>query len=198
MRGPTVAVAVLGVLVSAGCGGSASPVGTGSTPEPTNTAGGPPSPGNVNCPNGLQPRAGLTRFGSFVGTWQALNHQDPKATADYTADRIPGRITIRCSNDNHVIVEQLHLSGPMQADAALALATGELPDDAKQLYGHQHPGCRTLQYQSVYLSKELGADDPPGVAGIELEGGGATYDPNAVTTVLMDLLDAPGQDANGC
>ncbi len=180
------------------CGSSSSSSGSATT-STTPPATGVPSPGNVNCPDGKQPQPGLTRFGSFIGTWQALNHQDPKATASYAAARIPGHVGIRCSNDNHLIVEQLYLDQPTTADKALALAVAELPEDAKQLYDHPHPSCRTLQYQSQQLAKELGPDDPQGVIGIELlNATSATYDPSAVGLAILDLLDAPGEDTNGC
>ena len=86
----------------------------------------------------------------------------------------------------------------MSAEAALQLALGELPDDAKQLYDHTHSGCRTLQYQSAELAHELGSDDTDGRVGVELEGESANYDGNAVSLVLMDLLDTLGEDASGC
>jgi hypothetical protein len=187
-------LAVTGCILVIGCG-SVSPSSTAPSPGAATTR----DPGNENCPDGKAAQSGLASFGAFIGKWQSIHTQDPHATADYTISSVPGHIAIRCSTDNYVIVEQIFLSAPMPATQALSIGLNELPKDAKNVYDHPHDGCRTLQYQSQQLAQQLGLDDNDGRVGIELEGDATKpYDPASVTLILIDFLDALGEDTHGC
>lgn len=155
-------------------------------------------PGNVNCPDGKSAVPGLENFGAYIGTWQAIHHKDPQASSEYTIRSVHGRIAVRCSTDDYVIVEQVFLDAPATAAQALRIALNELPNDAKQVYDHTHSGCRTLQYESQQLAQQLGPDDNDGRVDITFEGDGGTFDASAVTHIFIDMLDKLGDDSQGC
>ena len=192
MRGQA-GLVVVACLLLVGCG-SESPGSAAASPGAVTTQ----DPGNENCPDGKSAQAGLVSFGAFIGTWQSIHKQNPHATAEYTISSVPGRIVARCSTDSYVIVEMIYLNGPMPAAQALAIGLKELPKDAKNVYDHMQAGCRTLQYQSVELAHQLGPDDNDGRADITLEGEGAIYSQASVTLILIDVLDALGEDTQGC
>ena len=193
MTVPTRAVVTALAVLMLACGSSEpAPTATPTSPGPAR------DPGNVNCLEGQPAHPGLARFGALIGTWQSAHHQNPKATADYTTEAFLGHINIRCSTDNHVIVEQLHLASPRSADEAVQVALAELPDDAVQVYDHTHPACRTLQFQSQQLAQQLDGNDSDGRVGVELESESAAYTPDQITLVLIDLLDNLNEDTQGC
>jgi hypothetical protein len=186
-------LAVTGCFLLVGCG-SESPGTAATSPSAITTR----DPGNENCPDGKSAQPGLANFGAFIGTWQSIHTQNPQATAEYTINSVPGHIVARCSTDSYVIVEQVFLNAPNSAEQAIAIGLTELPKDSKNVYDHTHTGCRTLQYQSQELARQLGPDDNDGRVDITLEGDSATYIPASVNLILMDLLDALGEDSQGC
>lgn len=198
MRFSVLSAVAGGACLLISCGGesasSPSTAAASSSPSAVSTR----DPGNVNCPKSVPARPGLDRFGAYIGTWQVIHTQDPQYISDYTITGVPGHIVARCSTDNYVIAEEIFLDSPTSASSALALGVNELPGDQKQIYDHTHSGCRTVQYQSQQIAQQLGPDDNDGRAAITLEGAGAAaYDSAAVSIILIDELDALGND-QGC
>ena len=71
-----------------------------------------------------------------------------------------GRVEVRCSGDDFVIEEQIHPRDQAPAGSALRIALTDVPDDARKIYDHLHVACRTLQYASTKLARQLARDDP--------------------------------------
>jgi hypothetical protein len=96
------------------------------------------------------------------------------------------------------------MNPPVVAATAVGLALAELPADVKLVYDFTQTQCRNLQYQSQTLASEMGADNPDGIADIQLEsplsstGLGLTFQPDSVETAHIDLLDASGVKPTGC
>ena len=154
--------------------------------------------GSVDCPSGKAARAGLQNFGAYIGTWDANRPHDPTVASDYVIGIVPGHVSVRCSTDDFVVVEQLHPRFQVPAGTAVRVALTELPDDSEKVYDHTHPGCRVLQYRSHQLAQQLGADDPDGRVDIVFTSESTTYNAAAVRTIVLDLGDRLGVDARAC
>jgi hypothetical protein len=155
-------------------------------------------PGQVDCPDGRKARPGLKNFGAYIGTWQINHRRDPQLSTAYEIGTIPGRVTVSCSTDEFVVVEAIYPRNQSPAGQALRVALTDLPDDSTKLYEHAHSGCRTLQYQSRELARQLGADDNDGRVTVTLESQTATYNAASVYLILIDLHDTLGQDTTLC
>ena len=182
------ALACIGVAASCVAPGASAPSAAVSTNEPA----------NVDCPGGKPARAGLHAFGAFIGTWDASRPHDPLVASDYPIGMIAGHISIRCSTDGFVIVEHMHPMFQSPAGQALRVALTELPDDSERVYDHTHQGCRTFQYRSKVLARQLGPEDNDGRVDIVFRSDGATYNPASVRTIDLDLADRLGADTRGC
>jgi hypothetical protein len=156
------------------------------------------SAGPVSCPAGQPDRSGLSNFGAYIGTWQANHLQVPQSTSYYTNATVPGRVTVRCSTDGYVVVEEIHLMFHVTAGGAFQIALSELPADATKVYDHAHAGCRSLQYKSPRLAQQLGSHDGDGLADIRFRGDGATYNPTSVSFLMIGVIDKLGADAGVC
>ena len=177
----------MGCLVLVGCR-------TPGAPATAPTAGG----GTIECPADKQERTGLNNFGAYIGTWQANHRQVPESTAYYTTATVPGRVTVRCSTNGYVVVEEIRLMFHVTAGAAFQIALTELPADATNVYDHSHAGCRSLQYRSPRLADQLGADDRDGLADIKFQSDEATYNTASVSLIVIDVLDKLGADTGAC
>jgi hypothetical protein len=165
--------------------------------------GGAPSvttydPGSVQCPDGKPPRAGLQNFGAYIGTWDANRPHDPTVTSDYVIGIIAGHVSVRCSTDDFVVVEQIYPQFQAPAGTAVRVALTELPDDSEKVYDHTHASCRVLQYSSQKLARQLGADDTDGRVDIVFTSESTAYNSAAVKTIILDLGDRLGADARVC
>lgn len=143
-------------------------------------------------------RSGLSNFGAYIGTWQANHRQVPQSTTYYTNATVPGRVTVRCSADGYVVVEEIRLMFHVTAGGAFQIALTELPADATKVYDHAHRGCRSVQYQSPRLAEQLGAVDGDGLADIKFHSDGAAYNPASVSLVIIDLRERLGLDTGTC
>ena len=143
-------------------------------------------------------REGLANFGAYIGTWQANHQPDPSVPGAYRLGGAVGRIEIRCSPGGFVIAEEIFPRNQTVAGLALRLALSEIPDDAREIYDHMHAGCRTLQYESTRLARQLGADDRDGHVGFSLESDGPSYNPASVTLIRIDVTDVLGGDSRAC
>ena len=143
-------------------------------------------------------RDGLTNFGAYVGTWQASHERDASVPGAYRLGGAQGRIEIKCSPDGFVIAEEIFPRNQTVAGLALRLALSEIPDDARTIYDHLHPGCRTLQYQSAKLGRQLGASDRDGHVSFSLESDSPDYNPASVTLIRIDATDILGADSREC
>jgi len=175
--------------------------GSGREVQPPATAG---DIGNINCPTEAGSANGLTGFGATIGAWNATHERDPQYLS-WGPKLRDGRRTypiVRCSNDGRVIAIERHIYPPVTATKALASARTELPVDVKLIYDFTQAQCRNLQYQSQTLASEMGADNPEGIADIQLEsplvGSEATYHATTVDTAHIDLLDPLGIKPDGC
>ena len=157
-----------------------------------------PTPPALVCPEGLPARAGLTNFGAFIGTWQAMHARDPQNGSDYKLGAALGRVEVRCSAGGFVIEERIHQLNQTPAGSALRLALTDVPDDARKIYDHTHEGCRTLQYASAKLARQLADDDRDGHLSITFESDGPTYNPASVTVIRIDVVDILGGDSQRC
>jgi hypothetical protein len=155
-------------------------------------------PGEVACPDGKSAKAGLQNFGAYIGTWDANRPRDPTVTSDYVIGIIAGHVSVRCSTDDFVVVEQIHPQFQAPAGTALRVALTELPDDSEKVYDHTHASCRVLQYSSRKLARQLGADDTDGRVDIVFTSESAAYNSAAVKTIILDLGDRLGADARAC
>ena len=97
-----------------------------------------------------------------------------------------------------MIAEEIHPRDQTVAGLALRLALSEIPDDGRKIYDHTHRGCRTLQYESAKLARQLGVDDRDGHVGFSLESDGAVYNPASVTLIRIDVTDVLGGDSRPC
>jgi|GEM_PF-3887450 hypothetical protein len=162
--------------------------------------------GNVNCSTDAGPATGLTKFGATIGAWNATHVRDAQylSWGPLLPDGERTYPTVRCSTDGRVIVIQVHMNPPVAAATAVGLALAELPADVKMVYDVTQAQCRNLQYQSQALASEMGADNPDGIADIQLEsplpsaGLGLTFQPDSVETAHIDLLDAYSVKPTGC
>ena len=109
-----------------------------------------------------------------------------------------GWINVRCSTSGYVISEELHPLHQTPAGLALRLALSDIPDDSRKIYDHSHPGCRTLQYQSTKLARQLGADDRDGHVGFTFVSDGPAYNPVSISIIYLDTLDVLGADTRLC
>ncbi len=159
-----------------------------------------PSPGPdtaaVVCPDGKPAHTGLSAFGAYIGTWQA-NHQRGPQGSDYTLGTVSGRVSVRCSPADFVVVEAIDLTFDVPGGRALQYALSELPADSKRVYDHTHPACRQLQYQSRRLASQLGAEDPAGLADIVLQSSTNTYI-SSVAVVTLETATTLNSDARPC
>ncbi len=163
--------------------------------SPSTPANNPPA--GMQCPDGRPARSGLQNFGAYIGTWQGSRTHDSQFPSDYVIGTIPGHVAVRCSKDGYVIAEQIHPLFQSPAGQALRVALSDIPDDGKKVYDHVHARCRVLQYSSLELAHQLGADDPGGQVDISFESDGA-YNSASVKLILIDLLDEPGADTRVC
>jgi hypothetical protein len=178
-------ILVVTACASPGSSSSSREVAT-STPDP------------LACPDGKPALGGLSNFGAYIGTWQEAHVRDPKSATAYRLGAAPGRIEVRCSVDDFVIVEEIHPQNQAPAGLALRLALSEIPDDARKIYDHTHPGCRTLQYASARLAQQLGDKDRDGHVGFSLESDGPTYNAAVVTVIRIDVTEVLGGDSRRC
>jgi hypothetical protein len=140
----------------------------------------------------------LTNFGAYIGAWQSSHQPDPDVPGAYKLGAAQGRIEVRCSADGFVIAEEIHPRNQTVAGLALRLALSEIPADGREIYDHLHRGCRTLQYESAALARQLGVDDRDGHVGFSLESDGPTYNPASVTLIRIDVTDVLGGDSRPC
>ena len=143
-------------------------------------------------------QGGLANFGAYIGTWQANHEAAPSVPGAYALGGAQGRIEIRCSPGGFVIAEEIFPRNQTVAGLALRLALSEIPDDAREIYDHTHRGCRTLQYASAKLGRQLLADDRDGHVGFSLESDGPNYNPASVTLIRIDVTDVLGGDSRPC
>jgi hypothetical protein len=143
-------------------------------------------------------RDGLTNFGAYIGTWEATHEPDPQTPGAFVLGAAVGHVDIRCSAAGFVIAEEMHPRNQTVAGLALRLALSEIPDDSRKIYDHTHRGCRTLQYDSATLARQLGADDRDGHVGFSFESDGPTYNPASVTLIRIDVTDVLGGDSRPC
>ena len=155
-------------------------------------------PGQADCPDGKAARPGLQNFGAYIGTWQTNHRRDPQVTSAYLIGSIPGRVVVTCSSDQFVVGEAIYPRFQSPAGQALRVALTDLPDDSTKIYEHVHAGCRILQYQSKKLVQQLGADDNDGRVTITMQSQSATYNPAAVSLIVIDLSESLGQDTRDC
>jgi hypothetical protein len=184
---------VLWLLTFLAAGGACSPPGSAST-SPVAAAR---TPAAIACPDGKPPRDGLANFGAYIGTWQSGHARYPQSVTDYQLGQVPGRVEVRCSADDLVIEEQINPRDQTPAGSALRIALTDLPDDARKIYDHLHLDCRTLQYASAKLARQLAADDPDGHVSVTLDSDGR-YNPASVTVIRIDVVDLLGGDSERC
>jgi hypothetical protein len=156
------------------------------------------SEGTIQCPEGKAARAGLQNFGAYIGTWQASRPRDVLSPSDYVIGTISGRVTVRCSSDGYVIVEEIRPLFDSPAGQAVRVALTDIPADGQKIYDHVHAGCRVLQYSSLELAHQLGAHDADGRVDITFTSDGAAYNPAAIKLITMDIGNALGADAIAC
>jgi hypothetical protein len=156
------------------------------------------TPDPLACQDGKPALGGLANFGAYIGTWQATHARDPRSATGYRLGAAPGRIEVRCSLDDFVIVEEIRPQNQAPAGLALRLALSEIPDDARKIYDHTRRGCRTLQYASAKLARQLGDKDRDGHVGFSLESDGPTYNSAVVTVIRIDATDVLGADSRRC
>jgi hypothetical protein len=168
--------------------------GASRTPASTTTR----DPGEVECPVGKPARPGLQNFGAYIGTWETNRRHDTLVAADYVIGTIPGHVSVRCSSDGFVIVEQIHPLFHSPEGQALRVALTEVPEDSETVYDHLHAGCRTFQYRSQALARQLGPDDNDGRVNIVFRSDGDRYNPGSVTSIVLDLVERLGADTREC
>ena len=163
------------------------------------------SPGSVEsssvghlCPEGTTPGAGLSNFGAFIGTWQAEHEPDAQRPGAYVLAGAQGWVNVRCSTNGFVISEEIHPLHQTPAGLALRLALSDIPDDSTRIYDHSHEGCRTLQYRSNKLARQLGADDRDGRVGFTFISDGPAYNPVSISVIYLDTFDILGADTRIC
>ena len=98
-----------------------------------------------------------------------MHARDPQNGSDYKLGAALGRVEVRCSAGGFVIEEQIHPLNQTPAGSALRLALTDVPDDARKIFDHMHEGCRTLQYASAKLARQLADDDRDGHLSITFE-----------------------------
>jgi hypothetical protein len=151
----------------------------------------------LSCPEGKPPQPGLTDFGAYIGTWQALHQRVPQST-DYAVALVSGKVAVRCSPNDYVIFESINLTFQVPSGRALQFALTELPADSKRIYDHEHAGCRTLEYQSHVLATQLPRDDQAGLADITLSSPATSYNTAAVSQVVIRAGTSAGADVKPC
>jgi hypothetical protein len=156
------------------------------------------TPATIACPDSRPSPDGLANFGAYIGTWQTMHAHDPETDSDYRLGAVPGRVEVRCSADDFVIEEQIHPRNQAPAGSALRIALADLPDDSRKIYDHLHAACRTLQYASAKLARQLTANDPDGHVSITLASDGPKYNPASVTLIRIDVVDLLGGDSKRC
>ncbi len=127
-----------------------------------------------------------------------MHVRDPQTASDYRLGAASGHVGIRCSADGFVIEEQIHPLNQTPAGTALRIALTDVPDDARKIYDHMHEACRTLQYASAELARQLGDDDRDGHLSITFQSDGPTYNPASVTLIRIDVVDILGADSQPC
>jgi hypothetical protein len=150
------------------------------------------------CPDGQQSQAGLSNFGAFIGSWQAEHLLDGQHAGAYRLAGAQGWIFVRCTTAGYVINEEIHPEHQTPEGLALRLALSDIPADSKEIYDHTHNGCRTLQYQSNKLARQLGADDRDGHVAFTFISEGPAYNPVSVAVIQMDTVDVLGADTRRC
>ena len=150
------------------------------------------------CPARMPAHDGLTNFGAYIGTWDATHQPDPRKPGAFVLSVAPGRVEIKCSAAGFVIDEEIHPRDQTVAGLALRLALSEIPGDGRKIYDHTRHGCRTLQYESATLARQLGADDRDGHVGFSLESDGLTYNAASVTLIRIDVAGMHGGDSRAC
>jgi len=156
------------------------------------------APAATQCPDGKPARAGLQNFGAYIGTWQANRPHDAQFPSEYVIGTIAGRVTVRCSTDGYVIAEEIRPVFGSPAGQAVRVALTDVPNDGQKVYDDVHAHCRLLQYSSLELARQLGADDPDGRVDIVFQSDGSAYNPASVTLIRLDLLDTLGADTRIC
>ena len=164
---------------------------------PARAAVEPPPAGHL-CPDGRTSAQGLSNFGAFIGTWQAEHQADARRPGAYVLAGAQGWVNVRCSANGYVINEEIHPLHQTPAGLALRLALSDIPDDSTKIYDHSHQGCRTLQYRSNKLARQLGADDRDGRVGFTFVSDGPAYNPVAISIIYLDTFDVLGADTRRC
>ena len=181
-------MALIGVAAACSMSGSAS-----TSPAPAQSA-----PVGHLCPDGKTSGEGLSNFGAFIGTWQAAHRPDARHSGAYALAGAQGWVNVRCSISGYVISEEMHPLHQTPAGLALRLALSDIPDDSRKIYDHSHQGCRTLQYQSAKLARQLGADDRDGHVGFTFISDGPAYNPVSISVIYLDTFDVLGADSRLC
>ena len=163
----------------------------------TRGAAEPPPAGHL-CPDGRTSAQGLANFGAFIGTWQAEHPADAQRPGAYVLAGAQGWVNVRCSTTGFVISEEIHPLHQTPAGLALRLALSDIPDDSTKIYDHSHEGCRTLQYRSNKLARQLGADDRDGRVGFMFVSDGPSYNPMSISVIYLDTFDVLGADTRIC
>lgn len=148
-----------------------------------------------SCPDGKQVQPGLTAFGAYIGTWQA-NHQRLPQTPNYAFAMTSGWVSVQCSATDYVVVEAINLKFSVPSGRALQFALTDLPADSKQVFDHAHEACRSLQYASPQLARQLPKDDAGGLADITVRTPNANGD--SLLQVVISVGTALGDDSRAC
>ena len=183
------AVALLAIVAACSSPGSAS-----TSPAPARAA---TAVGHL-CPDGRTSSQGLSNFGAFIGTWQAEHFPDAQHPGAYALEGASGWVNVRCTISGFVISEDMHPLHQTPAGLALRLALSEIPDDSRKIYDHSHRGCRTLQYQSDKLARQLGVDDRDGHVGFTFVSDGRVYNTVSISVIYLDTSDLLGADTRLC
>jgi hypothetical protein len=153
--------------------------------------------GLAACPEGLPSQPGLTDFGAYIGTWQANHYRIPQ-TSEYAIALDLGRVGVGCSAAGYVIAEDFTMTFQVPGGRALQFALTDLPIDSRQIFDHTHPACRSLQYQSDSIARQLGTDDRPGLVDITLRSPSREYNRSAVSMAEIRVATALGDDSSPC
>lgn len=153
------------------------------------------SPRASSCPDGKTVQPGLTAFGAYIGTWQA-NHERVPQSSDYAFTMTSGWVSVRCSAADYVVVEAINLKFSVPNGRALQFALSDLPADSKKVFDHVHSSCRTLQYQSSMLARQLPSDDAAGLANVTVRN--PTDSSGAQLQVLIEVGTALGDESGAC
>lgn len=147
----------------------------------------------------------LTGYGATRAAWDANHTEDTRAAPGAAYDQDPnlavdGDYTyddkyFGVSNDPRITVYQMRSAPGTSISDAKSLALSEFPADATISWFQVRDTCAQMMVHSATLAEYAGDVDPSGTGLIELSSGSAadSYDPNSVTTLLLNNL--PPTDA---